>query len=202
MGNGCFCCNSSYKPDIQLDSLGENITKPIMNNNINGLSKYFTESGKEINDKEKKEKSKRKSNIDRNNIIKINTMDHTKYELMLKRLLEQKEKDRNGPKRRITIRIRENNEDFKKLIQEVIQEKGKNNNNQVNKNNQNKKMGSLLLNCNEKNKLAFRSTVILSGAQIITNNIKNSVVVDINNFSNNLVNKNKNWDEKSDIKII
>lgn len=202
MGNGCFCCNSSYKPDIQLDSLGENITKPIMNNNINGLSKYFTESGKEINDKEKKEKSKRKSNIDRNNIIKINTMDHTKYELMLKRLLEQKEKDRNGPKRRITIRIRENNEDFKKLIQEVIQEKGKNNNNQVNKNNQNKKMGSLLLNCNEKNKLAFRSTVILSGAQIITNNIKNSVVVDINNFSNNLVNKNKNWDEKSDIKVI
>ena len=202
MGNGCFCCNSSYKPDIQLDSLGENITKPIMNNNINGLSKYFTESGKEINDKEKKEKSKRKSNIDRNNIIKINTMDHTKYELMLKRLLEQKEKDRNGPKRRITIRIRENNEDFKKLIQEVIQEKGKNNNNQVNKNNQNKKMGSLLLNCNEKNKLAFRSTVILSGAQIITNNIKNSVVVDINNFSNNLVNKNKNWDQKSDIKVI
>ena len=202
MGNGCFCCNSSYKPDIQLDSLGENITKPIMNNNINGLSKYFTESGKEINDKEKKEKSKRKSNIDRNNIIKINTMDHTKYELMLKRLLEQKEKDRNGPKRRITIRIRENNEDFKKLIQEVIQEKGKNNNNQVNKNYQNKKMGSLLLNCNEKNKLAFRSTVILSGAQIITNNIKNSVVVDINNFSNNLVNKNKNWDEKSDIKVI
>ena len=203
MGNGCFCCNSSYKPDIQLDSLGENITKPIMNNNINGLSKYFTESGKEINDKEKKEKSKRKSNIDRNDIIKINTMDHTKYELMLKRLLEQKEKERNGPKRRITIRIRENNEDFKKLIQEVIQEKGKNNNNQVNKNNQNKKIGSLLLNCNEKNKLAFRSTVILSGAQIITNNLKNSVVVDINNFSNNLAaNKNKNWDQKSDIKVI
>ena len=203
MGNGCLCCQSSYKPDVQLDSLGEKNTKPIMNNNISDLSKYFNEGGKEIKDnKEKKEKSKRKSNLLAKNLISINTMDNPKYELMLKRLLEQKEKDRNGPKRRITIRIRENNEDFKKLIQEVIQEKGKNNNNQVNKNNQNKKMGSLLLNCNEKNKLAFRSTVILSGAQIITNNIKNSLVVDINNFSNNLANKNKNWDQKSDIKVI
>ena len=154
MGNGCLCCQSSYKPDVQLDSLGEKNTKPIMNNNISDLSKYFNEGGKEIKDnKEKKEKSKRKSNLLAKNLISINTMDNPKYELMLKRLLEQKTKERNGPKRRTTIRILENNKEILNLIQEVIKEKEGNNNNQINKNVQAKKRGSLLLNFKEKKKL-------------------------------------------------
>ena len=199
MGNGCLCCQSSYKPDVQLDSLGEKNTKPIMNNNISDLSKYFNEGGKEIKDnKEKKEKSKRKSNLLAKNLISINTMDNPKYELMLKRLLEQKTKERNGPKRRTTIRILENNKEILNLIQEVIKEKEGNNNNQINKNVQAKKRGSLLLNFKEKKKLQYRSTMILSGEQIadISNTLKNAMAGDNNSNTNALaVNNNKNSDE-------
>ena len=199
MGNGCLCCQSSYKPDVQLDSLGEKNTKPIMNNNISDLSKYFNEGGKEIKDNtEKKEKSKRKSNLLAKNLISINTMDNPKYELMLKRLLEQKTKERNGPKRRTTIRILENNKEILNLIQEVIKEKEGNNNNQINKNVQAKKRGSLLLNFKEKKKLQYRSTMILSGEQIadISNTLKNAMAGDNNSNTNALaVNNNKNSDE-------
>ena len=201
MGNGCFCCKSSYKPDVQLDSFGEKNTKPIINNNISDLSKYFNEGGKEINNnKEKREKSKRKSNILAKNLISINTMDNPKYELMLKRLLEQKEKERHGPKRRTTIRVIDNNEEIKKLVQEVIQEKIGDNNNQTNKNSQINKRGSLLLNLKEKKKLAYRSTMILSGEQV--NNLKN-MASDINCNNTNIFvanGHNKNTDETTNIK--
>ena len=74
------------------------------NNKMNEILNYFNEGEKEIIDNiKKKEKSKRfLSKKKRDHTIEMK--EDNKYELMLKRLLEQQNIKKIGPKRRETIR--------------------------------------------------------------------------------------------------
>ena len=86
-----------------------------------------------------------------------------KYELMLKRLLEQQNKEKKGPKRRETIRIN-NNKKFIKLIHEAIED---NKNKEKNLKNKLQKKESILLNPKDK-----MNAIITSGKQsVIINKI-------------------------------
>ena len=118
MGNACFCSKNhlirDIKVDICLDRESFNLaTEQVLINEDNmeekhgkgilELKKYFDENEKEIlNNLNKREKAKK---IFRNKKgeSRIGMMNDN-YELMLKRLLEQKNIIRNGPKRRETIR--------------------------------------------------------------------------------------------------
>jgi hypothetical protein len=132
MGNACFCNNSPFIQDVNLDNFPH---LPIVNTKTDqmqnkdsyeieksepklyNLIKYFNEGEKEIFNIKKKEKSKKKmKKISQKNFDFLK--DNKKYEGMLKRLLEQKKIKRFGPKRRNTIR----NEEIKNLIDEVLQE--------------------------------------------------------------------------------
>ena len=132
MGNGCLCNNNHFikdlKADICLDKeifnlateqvliKGDNIDEK-RGKGIMELKKYFDENEKEIlNNLNKKEKAKKVfRNKKRKSIIGM--MNDNKYELMLKRLLEQKNIKRNGPKRRETIREEKK---IKALVNEVL----------------------------------------------------------------------------------
>ena len=86
---------------------------------MNELFLYFNEGEKEIiNNLKKNIKSKKlyiKSKLDRT----IENKDDNKYELMLKRLLEQQTIKKVGPKRRQTIR---NGGEMMKIVKQIIQE--------------------------------------------------------------------------------
>lgn len=226
MGNFCICAKTELCSEVRVFTKKEEIIRDdsqresaikrnlskIQNDNqhttnensiMAEIKQYFNVDMKQFQvPAKKKEKDKKIKKMMSNKKAKKLKMAHTvinnQYELMLKRLLEQKTKERNGPKRRTTIRILENNKEILNLIQEVIKEKEGNNNNQINKNVQAKKRGSLLLNFKEKKKLQYRSTMILSGEQIadISNTLKNAMAGDNNSNTNALaVNNNKNSDE-------
>jgi hypothetical protein len=170
MGNGCICLQDvtdKYK-DIELDSLLEehikNSNEQIEATNLYNIARYFNEGEKEINTKIEKKKVKRilshkkvKTAYNNNN----NNANNTKYELMLKRILEQKKIERKGPKRRKTLRIN-NNADIIKIVNEVIDENKKINeqkNAEILKNMNSEYIdssinrGSILLNVKDKKKL-------------------------------------------------
>ena len=92
-------------------------------------------------------KKKLKKMLSFKKLKNLNTLYSTnsKYELMMKRLLEQKNIERKGPKRRETIR--HNNDNFAKMIKETI-EGHKNPHNNIKSNL--KKKESILLNKKEK----------------------------------------------------
>ena len=131
MGNACFCKNSNFIKDINLES---SPLQPIVNTKsgpivpkddddiekkkINKLINYFNESEKEIlNNLKKKEKSKKLLNK-RKSSKKFDTLvDSNRYEIMLERLLAQKNIQRCGPKRRETIR---NGDNTKKMVEEIL----------------------------------------------------------------------------------
>jgi hypothetical protein len=169
MGNGCICLQDvtdKYK-DIELDSLLEehikNSNEQIEATNLYNIARYFNEGEKEINTKIEKKKVKRilshkKVKTAYNN---NNNANNTKYELMLKRILEQKKIERKGPKRRKTLRIN-NNADIIKIVNEVIDENKKINeqkNAEILKNMNSEYIdssinrGSILLNVKDKKKL-------------------------------------------------
>ena len=81
------------------------------NNKLSGILKYFNTEEKEILAEYYKQRDKEK-NLTKNR-------DNGKYELMLKRLLEQQTIKRVGPKRRQTIR---DGGKIMKLIKQIIQE--------------------------------------------------------------------------------
>lgn len=170
MGNGCICikniCNQ-YQ-DIKLDSLLE---EQILNDkdneqleatNLYHIVKYFNEGEKEINTKIEKQKVRRiLSHKKAKHLKSYNKKGDSKYELMLKRILEQKNIERKGPKRRKTLRIN-NNKDLINLIENVIKENE--NNKTVNDKNQNQnidntKNESILLNHKDKKNLINRQSV-------------------------------------------
>lgn len=131
MGNACFCKNSNFIKDINLES---SPLQPIVNTKselfipkdeediekkrINKLINYFNESEKEIlNNLKKKEKSKKLINK-RKSSKKFETLvDSNRYEIMLERLLAQKNIKRCGPKRRETIR---NDDNIKIMVEEIL----------------------------------------------------------------------------------
>ena len=212
MGNGCLCYQNIcyHYEDIKLDSLLEEQIRNDKENeqlevtNLYNIAKYFNEGEKEINSKlEKKHLKRIISHKKAKNMKSYNNKGDSKYELMLKRLLEQKKIERKGPKRRKTLRINNNKESIK-LIELVINEENEKNkieNDKINLNDDNiihnPQRGSILLNHKDKNiinkerksfnitkyehkkvKDNFEETEINSG---IINDIKN---INNNNISN------------------
>ena len=131
MGNTCFCSNSNYMQDIKLDSFQQ----PIVNtktdhigqkdsddtsNKINNILNYFNQTEKEIvSNLMKKEKLKKHASKKKQSKKCDTLIEGSKYEEMLKRLLEQKKIKRFGPKRRETVRKEEK---IKTMVNEILQE--------------------------------------------------------------------------------
>ena len=131
MGNGCMCLQNINYQDVQLDTLLEKHMKNINDNeqlevtNLYTIAKYFNEGEREINTKIESKNIKRMISHKKAKERKsYNIKGDSKYELMLKRLLEQKKIERKGPKRRSTIRTY-NNEEITKLIEDVVKENEK-----------------------------------------------------------------------------
>lgn len=186
MGNACLCSKNQViknikediclgKESINLDTeqviIKEDNKQKKREKGLLELKKYFDENEKEIlNNLNKKEKAKKVfRNKKRESIIGI--INDNKYELMLKRLLEQKNIKRNGPKRRETIRKEDN---IKVLVNEVLNEKDNkiiNNKNSKLKNNTEINRNSSLIIKDRNNK-----------------NIRLSITIDKNELANNLNN--------------
>ena len=169
MGNSCTCNrNIIYKyNDVKLDSLEDQMkndkeNEELKTTNLYNIVKYFNEGEKEINTKIEKQKVRRiLSHKKAKHLKSYNKKGDSKYELMLKRILEQKNIERKGPKRRKTLRIN-NNKDLINLIENVIKENE--NNKTVNDKNQNQnidntKNESILLNHKDKKNLINRQSV-------------------------------------------
>ena len=205
MGNSCYCnTGHNYIKDLNVNICKEEGSKnEITENNINGeekenvkdknvqriiqLKKYFELHDQEIinflNGKEKKIK---------NNLIKtresIYNPDDNNYELILKRLLEQKKIKRKGPKRRETIRKSEN---IQLLVNEVINENGKEiqNNNQLNKSMHTNTSETIIIK-NKNDKMRFSITINKDSINFINNKINRKHLKNINTMNefNNEVN--------------
>ena len=148
MGNGlgCGCYRDICSQEIKNDTFIKVENDPIKTTNLYEMAKYFEDVEKEIHIKNDKKKLKKIISFKKfkNTNSLYNTV--SKYELMLKRLLEQKNIERKGPKRRETIRVN-NNKNFIKLIQQTISD-----NKHIDKNKEKNlhKKGSILLNYKEK----------------------------------------------------
>ena len=204
MGNSCFCNNINFIKDVKLnvcfkkqvinnksdqilirDEDKTNINeknkekekgKIKSKNKMNEILNYFNEGEKEImNNIKKKAKAKKipsNKRIDRIN----NNKDDNKYELMLKRLLEQQNIKKVGPKRRETIR-KEEGEKIKETVKNLLTE----NKNDVLKN-KNKKE-------DQNNSLLIKKQFNKKGRFSVT--IDRNVL-----FMNNLNNKKKKFQEQ------
>ena len=176
MGNACFCKNTNFIKDINLES---SPIQPIINTKsgpfnpkdedyienkrINKLINYFNESEKEIlTNLKKKSKNLIKQ---RKSSKKFDTLiDSNRYEIMLERLLAQKNIKRCGPKRRETIR----NGDNTKIMVEEILKHNKDNIIKINKEELMNKKYSLIIN---KKNIKGRLSVNIPGNGIIKNGI-------------------------------
>ena len=157
-----------------------NINKLNQVNQLNQLKNYFNgkETENEIgNNINKRGKTKKHLNIKKHN-NDLNRLSVNKYELMLKRLLEQKKVKRNGPKRRETIR--NNDKNIKILINEILFE----NLNEI-KNNKNNAViidqdnDLLIKNINSQK---YRNSATLDKNKIISNNLSQNIKRNIFNF--------------------
>jgi hypothetical protein len=147
MGNSCSCENIHFIKDVKLNVCFEKMeihpksdqvlykdgnkgNKVIININekenisqkkMNEILNYFNEGEKEIiNNIRKKNKLKKIQNKKKTNDIIDNNKDDNKYELILKRLLEQQNIKKIGPKRRETIRKEGDN--IKDIVKELLKE--------------------------------------------------------------------------------
>ena len=149
-------------------------------NKMNELFNYFSESEKEImNNLKKKDKSKRIPTKKRQDYT-IDNKDNNKYELMLKRLLEQKNVKKNGPKRRETLR--KDNGNIKEMIKDILTE---NKNEILNNKNQRpdpEDSGKLLI--SKPNNSRGRLSAILDRNTLFKNNLnkKNYIFQDRKTF--------------------
>ena len=146
MGNSCFCDNIHFIKDVKLNlcyqkqdinnksdhiiikeeqlntnekSKEKEKTNP--KNKMNELLIYFNELEKEIMNNFKKKPKVKKIPIKKKNDMAIDIKEENKYELMLKRLLEQQNIKKIGPKRRETIR-KEGEEKIKELVKNLLAE--------------------------------------------------------------------------------
>jgi hypothetical protein len=156
MGNSCFCGNIHFikdskfsvcfqKQDISFKSdqvLYEDklVTNEKCKNKkqpktkMNELLNYFNEGEKEIINNLKK-KDKRKKRNSKKKLYNINNNKDDKYELILKRLLDQQSIKKNGPKRRETIR--KDGNDIRDLVKNLLIENKNDVINNINKNENN-----------------------------------------------------------------
>ena len=181
MGNGCICFNNICDKEIKVDIYQEDNKHPVQMTNLYSIAKYFNDANVKT---EKKNIRKILSFKKLKNLNRHNTMGNSKYELMLKRLLEQKKIERKGPKRRETIRL-SNNKFLTKLIKEVIEDKNKKKNNikekEKNKNKENnfQKKESILINFKDKNNDLSKHSVIITNKifhKKITDNLDDTVL--------------------------
>ena len=171
MGNSCFANTSNYFKkhlDICLDEnesylkVEEKIYEENNSNTqIHNLKNYFNQSEKEIIDKLNNENKINMSNQKYNHrkSVFINYIDNNKYETMLKKLLEQKNIERRGPKRRETIR---NKNQIEPLVKEVLKEKNSKKNEykkQISKKSHLKRDYSLIIKGKEKSRLKQTLTI-------------------------------------------
>ena len=162
MGNGCICYKDISFQEIKNDTFIDIKNEQVQTTNLYDMVKYFDEMEKENT---KNEKKKIRKILSFKKLKNANTLysNNPKYELMLKRLLEQQNKEKKGPKRRETIRIN-NNKKFIKLIHEAIED---NKNKEKNLKNILQKKESILLNPKDK-----MNAIITSGKQsVIINKI-------------------------------
>ena len=194
MGNSCSCDNIHFIKDVKLNVCLEKLeiipksdqvlynegNKIIINlnekkkkensthNKMNEILSYFNEGEKEIiNNIRKKNKVKKVQNKKKTNDIIDNNRDDNKYELILKRLLEQQNIKKIGPKRRETIRKEGDN--IKDIVNLLLKE---------NKN--------LVLN----NKNSIENNTLLIKTQFNKRG-RFSVTVDKKSLMNNINNNNK-----------
>ena len=148
MGNSCSCENIHFIKDVKLNVClekmeivpksdqvlyndGNKDNKVIINLNekenisqkkMNEILNYFNEGEREIiNSIKKKNKAKKVQNKKKtNDLIDNNNRDDNKYELILKRLLEQQNIKKIGPKRRETIRKEGDN--LKDIVKDLLKE--------------------------------------------------------------------------------
>ena len=146
MGNSCFCDNIHFIKDVKLnlcfqkqdinnksdhiiikeDQLNTNEInkekeKAKPKNKMNELLNYFNEGEKEIMNNLKKKAKVKKIPTKKKNEKTIEILEENKYELMLKRLLEQQNIKKIGPKRRETIR-KDGEEKIKELVKKLLEE--------------------------------------------------------------------------------
>ncbi len=181
MGNSCFAntsdcitkhfeiCLDDKQSNIKVNSIKiekENVSK------IDKLKNYFKQNEREIseyfNQKNIKFSPKKKRNSVFANLLLI---DNTKYEAMLKNLLSQKNKKIKGPKRRETIR---NKDQINSLINEVLTENKNKNNNKYKRVNS-KRHNSIIIKNKEIKKRRRHSTSFKKEEFIKTKNSKNSL---------------------------
>ena len=197
MGNSCFCGNIHFIKDVKLNvcfqkqeisdksdqilikeekqntSDKNREKKEKDKNKMNELFIYFNDVEKEIMNDYKK--SKVRKHISKKLINTLNKEDN-KYELMLKRLLEQQNIKKVGPKRRETIR-KLGEEKIKDMVKNLLIENkndilNKKNINDKKDKNENKNENSSLLIKKEFNKKG-RFSVAIDRNALFMNNLNN-----------------------------
>ena len=197
MGNSCFCGNIHFIKDVKLNvcfqkqeisdksdqilikeekqntSDKNREKKEKDKNKMNELFIYFNDVEKEIMNDYKK--SKVRKHISKKLINTLNKEDN-KYELMLKRLLEQQNIKKVGPKRRETIR-KLGEEKIKDMVKNLLIENkndilNKKNINDKKDKNENKNENSSLLIKKEFNKKG-RLSVAIDRNALFMNNLNN-----------------------------
>lgn len=189
MGNAFNCNPIQYLREIKINICYQNqsverkeeqIIINIDNENnifekkISQLKKYFNENDNENMDNlNKKIKNKKHLNKKQNN-NDLNRLSTNKYELMLKRLLEQKNIKRIGPKRRETIK--NNNKQIEVLVNEVLFENLNNiKNNKVNEKILNQENDLLIKDIKDINNQYHRASATIDKNAIISNNLKKNL---------------------------
>ena len=171
MGNSCFCGNINFVKDVKLNVCyqkqeiidksdqilvkeekestneknkeNEEKDKNKSKNKMNEIFNYFNDVEKELMNNFKKRKVKKHPSGKRINHIIIKK-EENKYELMLKRLLEQQSIKKVGPKRRETIR-NNGEEKIKDMVKNLLIENKNDILNKKNKNDKNENENSSLL---------------------------------------------------------
>ena len=217
MGNSCFCGNIRFIKDVKLnvcfqkqevndksdqilideEKLNENEKskenlekdKNKSKNKMNELFTYFNDIEKELMNNNKKNKIKKhpsKKKIKNTMIIK----DDNKYELILKRLLEQQSIKKVGPKRRETIR-KLGEEKIKDMVKNLLIE---NKNDILNKKNTNNKKETEA--DNENNSLLIKKQINKKGRFSVS--VDRSALL-FNNLNNNNKSKRKFFNARNSI---
>ena len=91
---------------------------------MNEIMNYFNEGEKEIIENIKKKNKEKKNNSSKKKFEHTIAKDDKKYELMLKRLLEQQNVKKMGPKRRETIR-KDGDNNIKDMTKQLLVENKK-----------------------------------------------------------------------------
>jgi hypothetical protein len=165
--NVCF-----KEPPVEKDKEQIIIDLDNQNNNnnlgtkINDLKIYFNEVENELmhyNNLHKSKKITKKHLSKKKHINALNKLSDNKYELMLKRLLEQKKIKRNGPKRRETIR---KDIAIKQVVNEVIS--GNVQNEKINIKKNEKENDLLIKNINDQK---YRCSATIDRNDLMVNNL-------------------------------